>query len=88
VRYVVERLLSLDDVEIGEACRRWSATTMDDDAMNRVQARQVWALRLVLPEGARCRFDVLPIGVQVELAEIYAEVWSAGTSATRSERGA
>jgi hypothetical protein len=88
VRYVVERLLSLDDVEIAEACRRWSATPMDGDAMNRVQARQVWALRLVLPEGARCRFDVLPIGVQAELAEIYAEVWSAGTSATRSERGA
>ena len=88
VRYVVERLLPLDDAEIAEACRRWSATPMDGDAMNRVQARQVWALRLALPEGARSRFDALPIGVQAQLAEIYAEVWSAGTSDARSERGA
>jgi hypothetical protein len=88
VRYIVERLLPLDDVEISEACRHWSATPMDGDAMNRVQARQVWALRLALPEGARSRFDALPIGAQAELAEIYAEVWSAGTSDARGQRGA
>jgi hypothetical protein len=87
-RYVVERLLPLDDGGIAEACRHWSATPMDGDAMNRVQARQVWALRLALPEGARSRFDALPIGVQAQLAEIYAEVWSAGRSVTRDERGA
>jgi hypothetical protein len=88
VRYVVERLLPLDDAGIAEACRRWSATPMDGDAMNRVQARQVWALRLALPERARPRFDALPIGVQAQLAEIYAEVWSAETSVSRDERGA
>ena len=49
---------------------------MDGDAMNRVQARQVWALRLALPEEARSRFDALPISTQAQLAEIYAEVWS------------
>jgi hypothetical protein len=88
VRYVVEHLLPLDDVEIAEACRRWSATPMDGDPMNRVQARQVWALRLELPDEARSRFDALPIGVQAQLAEIYAEVWSARISAARAERGA
>jgi hypothetical protein len=88
VRYVVERLLPLDDAGIAEACRRWSATPMERDAMNRDQARQVWALRLVLPEEARARFDRLPIGVQAQLAEIYADVWSAGALRARGERGA
>jgi hypothetical protein len=87
-RYVVERLLPLDDVEIAEACRRWSATPMDGEVLNRVQAHQVWALRLALPEEARPRFDALPIGVQTQLAELYAEVWSAGTPDARGERGA
>jgi hypothetical protein len=85
---MVERLLPLEDVEIAEACRRWSATPMDGDAMNRVQARQVWALRLVLPTGARTRLDALPIGVQAQLAEIYTEVWSAGMSDAQGRRGA
>jgi hypothetical protein len=88
VRFVVERLLSLDDGEIAEACRRWSATPMGGDAMNRIQARQVWDLRLALPEAPRSRFDALPVGVQAQLAEIYAEVWSAGPSVARDERGA
>jgi uncharacterized membrane protein len=88
VRYMVERLLPLEDVEIAEACRRWSATPIDGDAMNRVQARQVWTLRLALPVGARSRLDALPIGVQAQLAEIYAEVWSTGMSDAQGRRGA
>jgi hypothetical protein len=88
VHYVVERLLPLDDAEIAEACRRWSATPTDGDAMNRIEARQVWALRLALPEEARSRFDRLPIGVQVQLAEIYIEVWAGGRSDALGERGA
>ena len=56
--------------------------------MNRLQARQVWALRLAIPERERVRYDALPIGVQVQLAEIYTEVWSAGTGDARSERRA
>lgn len=88
VRYVVELLLPLDDVEITEACRRWSAAPMVGDVMSRIQAHQVWALRLALPEQARPRFDALPIGAQAQLAEIYAEVWSAGISDQRGERGA
>ena len=87
-RYVVERLLPLDDAEIAQACRRWSATPMDGDAVNRIQAHQVWSLRLNLSEGAKPRFDTLPIGVQAQLAELYAEVWSGEMSDARSERGA
>ena len=85
---MVERLLPLDDAAIAEACRRWSATPMDGDAMNRIEARQVWALRLALPEETRSRFDRLPIGVQVQLAEIYIEVWAGGRSEALGERGA
>jgi hypothetical protein len=88
VRYVVERLLPLDDAEIAQACRRWSAVPMDGDALNRIQARQAWSLRLALPEEARPRFDALPIGVQAQLAELYAEVWSGERSDARGERGA
>src|SRR5215207_9371502 len=66
IRFVVERLLTLADDEIGEACRRWSATPMNGDAMSRLQARQVWALRLAMPEAARSRFDALPIAVQAQ----------------------
>ncbi len=88
VRFVVEQLLPLDDAEIAEACRRWSATPFDGDAMNRTQARQVWALRLALSDGARARFDALPIDVQAQLAEVYTEVWSAGSDDARGERRA
>jgi hypothetical protein len=88
IRFVLERLLSLDDGEIAEACRRWSATPIAGDALNRLQARQVWALRLTMPERARPRFDALPMDVQAQLAEIYAEVWSAGLADMRSERRA
>jgi len=88
VRFVVERLLALDDGGIAEACRRWSATPIDGDAMNRHQARQVWARRLAMPERARARFDALPIAVQAQLAEIYKEVWSAGIDDERNQRRA
>jgi hypothetical protein len=61
---------------------------MNGDAMNRIQVRQVWSLRLALPEQVRPRFDALPIGVQTQLAELYADVWSGKTTDARGERGA
>ena len=61
---------------------------MDGHSMSRTQARQVWALRLGLPQEARSRFDALEIGVQVQLAEVYTEVWSGGTSHASGERRA
>jgi len=88
VRFIVESLLPLDDVEIAEACRLWSALPKVEDALTRGQAKQVWALRLGLPEAARARFDTLPISVQAQLAELRAEVWSVMSSESRGERGA
>ena len=73
---MVERLLPLDDAAIAEACRRWSATR-DGDESHRSPSG------LGAPAGlarARSRFDRLPIGVQVQLAEIYIEVWAGGRS--------
>jgi hypothetical protein len=88
IRFIVETLLPLDDSRIGEICRRWSATEVESDAFSRAQAKQVWALRLGLPESARPRFDALRFTIQAQLAEIYAEVWSSMPEADRSERGA
>ena len=87
-RFIVENLLPLADAQIEEVCRRWSATPVRGDAFNRVQAKQVWALRIGLPSSARSRFDALPLNIQAELAEIYAEVWSATSTDDRCERGA
>jgi hypothetical protein len=61
---------------------------MDGDAVSRNQARQVWELRLALPEQARSRFDALSLGVQAQLAELYAAVWSDDASGSSGERGA
>lgn len=88
VRYIVERLLPLDDDEIAEACRRWSAAPIDRDGIDRLQAQHVWALRLSIPERERSRFDALPLGVQAQLAELYTEVWSAVPVGARTERRA
>jgi hypothetical protein len=87
-RFIVENLLPLDDAQIEETCRRWSATPVDRNALNRVQAKQVWALRIGLPSSSRSRFDALPLNVQAQLAEIYADVWSATSTEDRGERGA
>ena len=88
IRFVIASLLPLDDAGIAEACRRWSATPFDSDAISRIQAQQVWALRLKLPEVPRTRFDALPLGVQAQLAELYAEIWSGAAPEARGERGA
>ena len=88
IHFVVERLLPLADVEIARACQRWSAMPVDGDVLSREQAREVWGLRLGLPATARPRFDALPLGVQAQLAEIYAEVWSLTIPDARRERGA
>ena len=77
IRFIVESLLPLEDVQITETCRRWSATPVGSDTFTRDEAKQVWSLRLALPASSRTRFDALPLSVQAQLAEIYADVWSA-----------
>ena len=88
IRFIVENVLPFDDAQVEELCQRWSATIVEANAFSRDQAKQVWALRLALPENARPRFDSLRFNIQAELAEIYAEVWSDTASVERAERGA
>jgi hypothetical protein len=76
IRFIVEALLPLDAAALAETCRRWSATPVAGDALDRLQARQVWALRTRLPDEARPRFDALPLPVQAQVAELAAEVWT------------
>ena len=77
IHYIASALLPLDDEEMAAACRRWSATPVEGDTLNRTQARQVWTLRTRLPEESKNRFDTAPLPVQAQLGELYAEVWSA-----------
>ena len=76
VQFIVTRILSLPDGEVATACRLWSATAIEGEGLTRLQARRAWALRLVLPKEPRSRFDALPLGVQAQLGELYAEVWA------------
>jgi hypothetical protein len=87
LRYIVDVLLPLEDEALGAACRWWSASPVDGDALTRDQARQIWSLRRALPEEAKGRFDRLPMPTQAQLAELYAEVWSDARDASDA-RGA
>ena len=88
IRFIVENVLPLDDAQVEDLCQRWSATVVEAEAFDRDQAKQVWALRLALPENVRSRFDSLRFNIQAQLAELYAEVWSDMAIAERGERGA
>jgi hypothetical protein len=81
-RYVVEHLLPLEEPVLAAACRRWSATPVDEEILTREQARQVWSLRLALPAEARARYDLLSTQIQAQLAELYVEIWSNVTAAS------
>jgi hypothetical protein len=76
VRYVVDKMLPLEERALEAACRVWSATPAEGENLTREQARQVWALRLDLPAEHRTRFDLLSPQVQAQLAELYVEIWS------------
>lgn len=88
LRFIAERLLPLHDEAIAEASRRWSAAPIAGDVLSREQARQTWALRVLLVEPARARFDGLPLVVQAQLADLYTHVWSETGALGRAESGA
>ena len=88
LRFIAERLLLMDDEEIAEACRRWSASRIEGDVLSREQARQTWALRVLLAEPTRARFDGVPLVVQAQLADLYTHVWSETGALGRAESGA
>jgi hypothetical protein len=76
LRFITERMLPLEAGDVANACRRWSATPIEGDALTRQQARQTWELRVLLAEPAKDRFDRLPLVVQAQLADLYRNVWS------------
>jgi energy-converting hydrogenase Eha subunit A len=76
VRFICTALLPMENYELARVCERWSASPVPTDILTRAQAKQVWALRRVLPDESKARFDRAPTGVQAQLAELYAEVWS------------
>lgn len=88
LRFIAERLLPLDDAEVAEVCRRWSATPIESHALTREQARLTWSLRVSLAAPARDRFDRLPLPVQAQLAELYLNVWAGDGFQQRPESGA
>lgn len=88
IRFIIEKLLPLDDEDVEAACLRWSATAIQGDDLTRAQATQVWSLRHALPEHAKARLECMPLPVQAQLAELYADVWSRPTPATKDVRQA
>ena len=76
IRFIASVLLPLDERSLAEVCERWSASPMTSESLNRAQALRVWSVRLALPDESRPRFDLLPMRVQAQIAELYAEVWS------------
>jgi energy-converting hydrogenase Eha subunit A len=76
VRYVLENLLPLDVDDLRRTCLQWGATPVCDAPLTRKQAARVWALRRALPDGEKGRFDLLPLALQCQLAELHAEIWS------------
>jgi hypothetical protein len=87
VRFIVEKLLPLESGAIADVCRRWSAAPIDGEALTREQARQTWALRVLLPDADRDRFDDLPLTVQAQLADLHRHVWSGRRHPGRNESG-
>lgn len=75
IQYIVDRLLPLADADVAETCQRWSAQAHSERTISREQAKQVWALRLLLPAEQYGRFDALPLTTQAQIAELYWDVW-------------
>ena len=88
LRFVADHLLPLDAGAVADACRRWSAVPIEGDALTREQAKMTWALRVLLANPARDRFDRLPLVVQAQVADLYHDVWSAEQRQHRRDPGA
>ncbi len=83
--FVSDMLLPLGEAELARTCIAWGATPLGDEPLSRELASRVWALRLVLGGDDRTRFDRLPMSMQAQLGELYAEVWSNVPTEARSE---
>ncbi len=76
IAFLVAKFVPLADTELAEQGRVWSVPRRDIDALKRDEARAVWALRKRLPPSVRDQFDAHPIAAQLQLAELYHEVFS------------
>jgi hypothetical protein len=76
VDYVVDELLPLDESDLGQKVRDWGATGELGLPLSRMQAARVWMLRCDLPAQERPTFDRLPLHLQAQVAELYAEIWT------------
>jgi hypothetical protein len=88
IEFIVTRILPLSVEEIVAICRQWSATAPASVDLSREQARQVWTLRLALPDEVRGHLDDLPLSVQAQIAELYFDVWSNSAVESASRRRA
>lgn len=85
IAFVQTAIATRSGDELAAYCQRWSATPVGDGNLSREQARQVWALRLALPETQREAFDVEPLAVQAQLAELYFAVWTEDPAQSSSQ---
>lgn len=75
-RYILDVILPLDAAEMQQLALDWGATVDIRPPLTRLQATRVWRLRRDLPVKDQPRWDRLPLGLQAQIAELYAEVWS------------
>jgi hypothetical protein len=75
IAFVESKMGTLDADALSELCRVWSVPRSDADAFTRDEARRAWNLRLRLSSEGRQRFDALPVPVQLQLSELYYEVF-------------
>lgn len=82
--YVRERLLSLPESELAETCATWSVTPRPIDHFSRDEARLVWAMRLRLPAADQPAFDGLSPSAQLQIAELYFDIFQTPPPALQS----
>lgn len=76
IAFIAARLHDLAPAALATFCEQWSASPRLGSELSREDAQRVWRLRLLLPDDRRASFDALPLPLQAQLAELYADVWS------------
>jgi hypothetical protein len=74
IAFIEFRLQEFSDSELAEECRIWSVPTREIEAFSRTEARRVWSFRNRLSSSGQTAFDARPVGLRLQLAELYFEV--------------
>jgi hypothetical protein len=77
LHFIETRLLPLPADALSAECAKWSVARLEIETFDRQQARLAWTLRTRLSPPAQGAFDELPLGIQLQIAELYTEVFSA-----------